>query len=130
MKYFKITLLAFAALLFISSCNSGVEENVFSINVKIDGLPEGNELVLQERTESGYEVTDTANIVENAFVFNGNLEQPKLVYITSAAYRGAIAIFVEAGDIQVTAHIDSIGKAVVTGWVALPTRPASSPIPC
>ena len=115
MKYFKITVLTFAALLFVTSCNNGLGENEFSINVNIEGLAEGNELVLQERTENGYEVTDTADIVENAFVFHGTIEQPKLVYITSAAYRGAIAVFVEAGDIQVTAHIDSIGKAVVTG---------------
>jgi len=115
MKYFKITLLAFATLLFVTSCDSGLNENEFSINVNIDGFPEGNELVLQEPTESGYEVTDTAKIAENGFVFNGTIEQPKLVYITSAAFRGAIAVFAEAGKIQVTAHIDSIGKAVVKG---------------
>lgn len=115
MKNFKIILFAFASILFITSCNSGLNEDPFSINVKLDGIPEGTDLVLQERTESGYEVTDTAEIKENGFVFQGNLEQAKLVYITSAAYRGAIAVFIEAGDIQVNAHIDSISKAVVTG---------------
>jgi len=52
MKYFKITLLAFATSLFVTSCDSGLNENEFSINVNIDGFPEGNELVLQEPTES------------------------------------------------------------------------------
>lgn len=115
MKNFRITLLAFAVLLFVTSCNSGLDKNIFSINVQLDGLPEGNELVLQERTENGYEVIDTAEIKENGFVFHGDLEQPKLVYITSTAFRGAIAVFVEAGEIQVSAHIDSISKAIVTG---------------
>ena len=115
MKYFKITLLAFATFLFVTSCNNGLDESTFSIDVKIDKFPEGNELVLQERTENGYEVIDTAEITENGFVFQGKTERPKLVYITSAAYRGAIAVFLEAGEIQVTAQIDSIGKAVVTG---------------
>jgi len=115
MKHFKITLLALATLLFVTSCDNGLNENKFSINVNIDGFPEGKDLVLQERTENGYEVTDTAKIAENGFVFNGTLEQPKLVYITSAAYRGAIVVFAEAGEIQVTAQIDSIGKAVVNG---------------
>lgn len=115
MKNFKITLLAFAALFFVTSCDSGIGNNGYSVNIKLDGLAEGSELVMQERTKNGYEVLDTAEIVGNDFVFQGNLEQPKLVYITSAAYRGSIAVFVEAGDIQVTAHVDSIGKAVVTG---------------
>jgi len=115
MKNFKITLLAFAALLFVTACNSGQKGKKFTININLEGLADGNELVLQQRTESGYEIVDTADISENGFVFQGDFEQPKLVYITSAAYRGAIAVFIEAGEMQVDAHIDSISKAVVTG---------------
>ncbi|RLD36672.1 MAG: hypothetical protein DRI74_08630 [Bacteroidetes bacterium] len=115
MTNFRITLLALASFLLVTSCNNGLKENEFSINVNLSGLNEGKELVLQQRTKDGYEVTDTAEVVKDGFLFKNILEHPKLVYITSSGFRGAIPVFVEAGEIQVTASIDSINKAVVTG---------------
>jgi peroxiredoxin len=115
MKNFKIILLAAVAGLFLTTCDSGIGGNEFSINIELDGLADGNKLLMQQRTESGYEVIDTAEIFENSFVFQGKLDQPKLVYITSDAYRGAIAIFVEAADIQVIANVDSLANAKVSG---------------
>ncbi|MCD6091600.1 MAG: AhpC/TSA family protein [Bacteroidales bacterium] len=115
MKNFKITILAFISMLFVTACNSGMGAKDFTIHVKMGGLPEGKELLLQERGETGYEVIDTAKVKGNEYVFKGTLGQPKLVYLTSSVFRGAIPVFVEAGDIQVTAHVDSLAKAKIMG---------------
>lgn len=115
MKKLKIILLAFVALIFVTSCNSGADDKQFTIKVTLDSLEEGNALLLQQRTENGYEVMDTAVMDGNNFVFQGSIDQPKMVYITSAAFRGAIPVFLESGTIQVVASIDSIAKAKVTG---------------
>lgn len=115
MKNLKIILLAFTAILFVTACNNEKNAKEFTINVKLDGLTEESELILQQRAENGYEVVDTADINENGFVFNGLFEQSKLVYITSSAFRGAIPVFIEAGKMQVVGHVDSLAKAKVTG---------------
>lgn len=115
MKNLKISLLAFLAILFITACNSGQNKNEFTIKVDLDGLAPESTLVLQQRTEDGLEVVDTAVMVENSLVFNGSLEQAKLLYITSDAFRGAFPIFTEAAKISIVGHIDSLAKAVVTG---------------
>ncbi|MBN1650547.1 MAG: AhpC/TSA family protein [Bacteroidales bacterium] len=115
MKNFKITLMAFIAMLFISSCSSVDGNKSFTIDVKLDGLPEGKELYLQQQTDNGYEVIDTAKVDNAGMVFKGNLEQPKLVYITSSAFRGAIPVFIEAGKMEVVGRLDSLSKAKVNG---------------
>lgn len=115
MKNFKTILLAFVALILVTACNSGANKNEYAINVSLEGFAEGNDLVMQERTETGYVAIDTAEITETGLLFKGTIDQPKLVYLTSNAFRGAIAVFTEAGNIQVNAHVDSLANAKITG---------------
>jgi len=115
MKKLKIIFFAFTALLFVTSCNSSSDDKQFTIKVTLDVMEEGNALLLQQRTENGYEVIDTAKMKGSNFIFQGSLDQPKMTYITSAAFRGAIPVFLESGKIRVVAKIDSLAKAKVTG---------------
>lgn len=115
MKKIKITLWAFIAMFFITSCTNLGGNKKFTIDVKLDGLADGKELLLQQRTETGYEVIDTAKVGKTGLVFQGNLEQPKLVYITSSAFRGAIPVFIEAGKMEVSGSVDSLAKAKISG---------------
>ncbi len=115
MKHFKITLLALVAVLFVTSCNNELNEKKFVINVNIEGFAEGKELLLQQRNEDGFVVVDTAEVSASGFVFEGKIEQPKLMYITSSVFRGAIPVYLEAGKIIVTANVDSLSKAKISG---------------
>lgn len=115
MKKIKIILLAFVAMFFVTACNNILDSKGFTIDLQLDGLADGNELLLQQRTENGYDVIDTAEISESGYVFKGSIEQPTLAYITSAAFRGAIPVFVEAGKIKVIGHVDSLAKIKITG---------------
>ena len=115
MKTLKMTLMAMFAILFLAACNQEEGDKKLTINVMLDGLAETSELYLQQGTENGYVVIDTAELTENQYVFETTIEQPKLLYITSAAFRGAIPVFAEYGDIQVKANVDSLANAVIKG---------------
>jgi peroxiredoxin len=115
MKQFKIFLLALAGLFFVSACNNNQNSNKYTIKVKLSGLKDNSVLVLQQRTDKGFEVVDTAKVVDDALVFTAPIDQPNLVYITSSAFRGAIPVFAEAGEIQVIGSLDSLAKTQVSG---------------
>lgn len=115
MKQFRFILMAIAAIFLISSCDHGLSKNKFSLKAAIDGLDEGSVLLLQERSDDGMVVLDTAKLVGSTYEFEGDIESPKLAYITSNGFRGGLPIFLEAGQIKVTAHKDSLFKAVFTG---------------
>lgn len=113
MKHFKIFIGALLVVLFISSCDNS--KNTFTLTTTIEGLSEGSKLYIQQRTDSGFIITDTAQFSSKAYVFKGEIEHPKLVYITSESYRGAIPVFLESSKIVVSAHLDSLAKAKVNG---------------
>ena len=117
MKIFKLPLLAFAMALFFGACSNKDDKrpNEYTIQIAFQGFPSNSDLFLQERTESGYSIVDTAEITPNGFVFQGEIVRPKLVYMTSPAYRGAIPVFIQAGKIEIFAHIDSLANAKVVG---------------
>lgn len=115
MKHLKITFLALIAILIATACSNSQNDKEYKILVQLQGLGEGNQLIMQERTENGFQPTDTANFNADGFEFKGTVEQPSLAYITSTSFRGAIPVFLEAGNIQITGSIDSLSKVKVTG---------------
>lgn len=116
MKHLKFSFLAFAALLLVSACNNKTKVNEYTVDVNVSGLDGNNDVFMQELTDNGYAITDTAVLTDKGYVFHGSVEKPKLVYLTSKSFgRGAIPLFLEASKIKINGSLDSLAKAEVSG---------------
>ena len=59
--------------------------------------------------------TDSTTITGGEFSFSGEILEPRLYYIFIEGARGAIPLILEEGEVEVTAHVDSLNAAVVSG---------------
>lgn len=98
-----------------ASCTTQPDTS-YSLNVTIQGLEEGT-VYLQQRKNGEWlklDSADAAAVVE----FKGNIEMAEVYYLSIKDKRGSIPVFVNAGDISVTGHIDSLRQVKITGSAA------------
>jgi len=109
----KHLLLLVAVAMVIVSC--GKKHDGYTVNGKIDGL-KNVEVLLQKRTAGEFVAIDTAQTDSTgAFVFEGKIAMPEMVYITSAGTQNVARFFIENSEITITGHIDSMMVAKVKG---------------
>ena len=109
----KITFL-FAVILLVAACNSE-PRYVISGNIA-DG--DSVTVVLQKRVGSETVVIDSAMILNGKFSIKGGaVDYPEQVTLLARGKRGTKTFYLENSDITITAHVDTLGKAVVSGSV-------------
>ncbi len=99
----------------MASCNSKPEG--YSINGTLTGdVADGTAVYLKKSGENNRLVeVDTAEVKGGTFVFEGQQNQPEMHYIFIDQLGGYAATVLENGDIEFTAHKDSLGLAKSTG---------------
>ncbi|MRX65915.1 TlpA disulfide reductase family protein [Maribacter luteus] len=107
--------LAIIVLGLMASCNSKPEG--YSINGTLTGdVADGTAVYLKRSGENNRLVeVDTAEVKGGTFVFEGQQNQPEMHYIFIDQLGGYAATVLENGDIEFTAHKDSLGLAKSTG---------------
>tara|TARA_R110001583_G_scaffold25761_2_gene93196 strand:- start:984 stop:2114 length:1131 start_codon:yes stop_codon:yes gene_type:complete len=107
--------LAIIVLGLMASCNSKPEG--YSINGTLTGdVADGTAVYLKKSGENNRLVeVDTAEVKGGTFVFEGQQNQPEMHYIFIDQLGGYAATVLENGDIEFTAHKDSLGLAKSTG---------------
>lgn len=98
------------------SCNSP-KENEYLIEGSLRGdLADNTEVFLRKSDANLQPVEgDTTIISKGTFTFSGRSEEPQLYYLFIEGAKGGIPLILEDGTVQITAHVDSLNAAVVTG---------------
>ncbi|MGB5499954.1 MAG: TlpA disulfide reductase family protein [Maribacter sp.] len=111
------TLFILVALVLFISCNSKPEG--YTINGTLTGeIADGVEVYLKKSGMNNQLIeVDTAKTENGMFVFNGIKDMPEMHYILIEKHVGYAAAVLENGEIDFTAHKDSLGLAKITGTI-------------
>ncbi|MBC2840496.1 TlpA disulfide reductase family protein [Robiginitalea sp. SC105] len=112
----KNAFLTLIACLIAMACNSGASGG-FEISGSLDGdLADGTKVILRRSDENMQPVdVDTASLEAGRFTFTGTAGQPELYYLFVEGARGGIPLILENGEIEISAHKDSLQAADLSG---------------
>ncbi len=106
--------IAFLFVIGVLLASCGSETNEYKVNGQIDGVTEG-QAVLQKIESTGPVPLDTAEIMAGEFSFSGSIEYPELHLVYVNENQMPVAFFLEEGNIEIQADIDSMQAADVKG---------------
>ena len=111
----KKILLSLSILIAIVACNQNPDG--YTIEGTLTGeLENGTKVFLKKQGENNQPVdVDTTEVIDGKFVFNGQAGTPEVNYIFIDKSKGYTAIVIENGEIEITAHKDSLGLAKIKG---------------
>jgi peroxiredoxin len=101
-----------AGFVFLSACTL---KPGYKLSGTIEGLPNGEVVLLEQRIDKDYVKIDSAQSSEGLVEFSGSVEIPDVYYISVPGRRGRALIFLENSQINLKAHADTLWKPVVTG---------------
>jgi peroxiredoxin len=110
-SFFSFSLLTLLVLAF--SCNQNTSDD-FTMNITINGTND-TKLILQQNIDGNWTRADSAEMVEGQAVLKGKVDMPELFYVTLEGTRAFMPVFVENGNINVTAEFEKIRNPQVTG---------------
>jgi len=109
----KVTFM-FAVILLVAACSSEPQYVVTGNITDGDSVT----VVLQKRVGAETVILDSAMILNGKFSIKGGaVDYPEQVMLIARGKRGTKTFYLENSKISITAHIDSLVKAVVTGSV-------------
>ncbi|MCP4551178.1 MAG: AhpC/TSA family protein [Bacteroidetes bacterium] len=109
----KLLCLALISLV-ITSCSFEPTKNTsFSVTIELDGIEEGAFYLTKGRGSQSVLVdsADASGLVK----FTGNVDFPEMYYVSLQSKRGSMPVFIDAADILIRGHIDSLRQTVITG---------------
>ena len=111
------TLIILVTLVLFASCNSKPEG--YTINGTLTGeIADGVEVYLKKGGVNNQLIeVDTVKTKNGMFVFSGIQDMPEMHYVVIEKHVGYAAAVLENGEIDFTAHKDSLGLAKITGTV-------------
>lgn len=107
----KKLLYGIVAVAFMFSCT---QQPQYKIKGNVEGLNSGS-AVLSKVVDNELITVDSVVVQQGAFAFKGSVDQPEFYVITFADTLDGIQLFLENKDINIAAHIDSIGQANIQG---------------
>ena len=113
MKKLLVQLLMITLLI---SCTTAKKEGI-NISGKIDGISEGN-LILEQRGSDGYVLVDTTYLENGEFSFTLKSKLPEVYYLRVDQYDSPVVFFAGDSDVNISANVDSLDKAIITGSIA------------
>ncbi len=107
------TVLAVLLALFVISCKD--KTGNYTLTGKITGLDSG--FIYLYNIQDSEAEPDTAILTNGSFTFKGTAAEPRFVFLSlgDAVPHQPLGLFLENGNISVTAGIDSLPKGIVTG---------------
>jgi peroxiredoxin len=113
-----------AAIVILTSCTGQPgKNNQYTINGSIDGDYSGN-VFLTKRVAGEWVQLDSTQVVENSFVFNGEMELPEMFYIGITGENAIASFFAEPAVMGFKSSTGNFPNAVITGsasheeWIA------------
>ncbi|HEY9114413.1 MAG TPA: TlpA disulfide reductase family protein [Bacteroidales bacterium] len=110
-KFFIYTLLAFTAI-YMTACMG--DKTNYTATFNITGADDGW-VILQQRKEGEFVKIDSAELKQGKAVVKGMLELPEFYYVSIEGTNGYIPMFVEQGEITVTADVANLKEAKIEG---------------
>ena len=103
-----------AAIIIFSTCQQ--KHDGFTVNVEINGYPEGTAL-LQKRVERDFVTIDSTEIVNGKFQFEGKIDFPEICYVQINDTLPILRVFLENTQIGIKANVDSLRHPKISGSV-------------
>ncbi len=100
-------------MLALVACNAPKSDR-FQIDGKIAGRTP-TKAYLQLYEDGDFKTIDSSDFINGEFKFKGSVEFPDNYFIKIGQERSFINLFIENSNIKITAHIDSLGEALITG---------------
>lgn len=109
--------------LLVTSCKTEEKQTVkrdgYYITGTAPGVYNGIRAYLETTDERGRKIAmDTAIVMNEKFVFEGKIEQPKMLNLTINSVKGSIPLILENGDINVTIDKDNLNSSKISGTKA------------
>lgn len=102
------------ALVFsFTSCKK--ESNEYTINAKIDGVPDGKKVELKYIVDNRPVLLDSALIENGSFTFKGSLSEPDIHLILIESIRGSLPFILENAELEMELYKDSLGLSKIIG---------------
>lgn len=101
------------SLFFTVSCNRS-DKNNFTVNFQINGINNGW-LIMQQRKNGNWIKIDSAELKNGSAVIKGNIRMPEFYYVTLKNSRNYMPLFVEPGNMTVTADAKTFSHPKVEG---------------
>lgn len=101
-----------AGIAILSACTSN---QGYILSGTIDGLPNGDVVLLEQRIDKEYIQIDSAISLNGTIEFTGNVNIPDVYYISLSGKRNKAMIFIENSQIDFWAHADTLWKPLVKG---------------
>lgn len=96
----------------VAACGSNTNE--YNVTGTIEGVSEG-QAVLQKIESTGPVAVDSTQILDGQFSFSGSVEYPELYLVFIDDNQMPVAFFLEQGNIEISANVDSMQAAEVQG---------------
>lgn len=109
----KLFYLLLIGVVFTSCTTQPTKNTTYSLKVNLQGLEEGT-VYLSQRKSGEWVKLDSAD-ANGLIEFTGTIEFAEVYYLSIKDKRGNIPVFVDAADIIVTGHIDSLRQVEITG---------------
>jgi len=106
--------------LLVSSCktenNQTVKRDGYYISGTAPGVYNGIRAYLETTNDKGRKVAmDTAIVMDEKFVFEGKIDQAKMINLTINSVKGAIPLIIENAEIKVTVNKDNMKASKIEG---------------
>lgn len=108
----KKTLITCISLLFLLACTQ--KQTSYTITGQLDGIDTGK-IKLQKRSEGKFVTIDSTQIEQGNFTFTGNINSPEMFFLKISDREQPINFFVEASEILIKGHVDSLYNIYITG---------------
>lgn len=112
MKTTQLSRLVAIVLILASFTACKNEPKSFTLTGTLTGITEGKAIL---RSLENKAKPDTAIIKEGKFVFTDTIAEPSQYYIMIEGKRSMVSFFAENANMTLTANVDTLGKAIITG---------------
>lgn len=102
------------------SC-SNQPANTFNAELTVPGTIDHEWVILQKRGMGEWIKLDSVEFKDNKAIFTGQIDMPELYYFTLKSAGSYIPVFIEAGNITITANLNDLQNPTVTGSVSQKT---------
>jgi peroxiredoxin len=110
-KFFIYILLAFTAI-YMTACMGNKTNYTATFNI---ANAEDGWVIMQQRKEGEFIKIDSAELKQGKAIVKGNVNLPEYYYASIEGTNGYIPMFVEQGEITITADIENLKDAKVEG---------------
>ena len=112
-KIFSFVFTGLMAVIMISCGNATKSDANFSLSVTMTGADDGTIVFLKQRVDADWITVDSAALKDTKTTLKGDVDSPEVLYVFVDKVRGAVPVFIEKGDIKLSADIKNLRSAKI-----------------